>query len=87
MRSTTTGRITAEGRALAKLPLHPRLAHMIHRAEDQGTAAELAVLVTERGLGGDDTDLAHRLSRFRSDRSGRADDARTLARRWGGQTG
>ena len=60
------GRITAEDKALARLPLHPRLAHMIHRAEDRGTAAELAVLLTERGLGGDGTDLAHRLSRFRT---------------------
>jgi ATP-dependent helicase HrpB len=81
------GRITPQGRALAKLPLHPRLAHMIHRAGDKGTAAELAVLVTERGLGGDDTDLAHRLARFRADRSRRANDARTLARRWGGAPG
>jgi ATP-dependent helicase HrpB len=82
-----SGRITPEGRALAKLPLHPRLAHMIHLAEDKGTAAELAVLLTERGLGGDDPDLAHRLSRFRSDRSRRANDARSLARRWGGAPG
>ncbi len=81
------GRITDEGRALAKLPLHPRLAHMIHRAEDKGTAAELAVLLAERGLGGDDTDLADRLARFRSDGSRRANDARTLARRWGGAPG
>jgi len=81
------GRITTEGRALAKLPLHPRLAHMVHAAGDAGTAAELAVLLTERGLGGDDTDLAHRLLRFRSDRSRRAGDARTLARRWGGMPG
>jgi ATP-dependent helicase HrpB len=82
-----TSRITGEGRALAKLPLHPRLAHMIHRAEDRGTAAELAVLLTERGLGGDDTDLAHRLARFRTDRSRRANEARSLARRWGGTPG
>ena len=80
-------RITEQGRALAKLPLHPRLAHMVHRAEDPGTAAELAALVSERGLGGDDTDLSHRLSRFRADRSRRANDARTLARRWGGAPG
>ncbi|MEO6015404.1 MAG: ATP-dependent helicase HrpB [Devosia sp.] len=77
-------RITDGGKALARLPLHPRLAHMIHRADDKGTAAELAVLLTERGLGGDDTDLAHRLSRFRADRSRRANDARSLAGRWGG---
>ncbi|MEO8758638.1 MAG: ATP-dependent helicase HrpB [Devosia sp.] len=81
------GHITAEGRALARLPLHPRLAHMIHRATDKGTAAELAVLVTERGLCGDDTDLARRLARFRTDHSRRADDARMLARRWGGAPG
>ena len=81
------GRITAEGRALAKFPLHPRLAHMIHRAEDRGTAAELAALLTERGLGGDDTDLARRLTHFRHDRSRRADEARALARRWGGSPG
>jgi len=81
------GRMTGEGRALAHLPLHPRLAHMIHRAEDTGTAAELAVLVTERGLGGDGADLAHRLDRFRADRSRRANDARALARRWGGPPG
>lgn len=79
------GRITAEGRALARLPLHPRLAHMIHRAgeeHDAETAAELAVLLAERGLGGDDADLAHRHERLRRERGPRADDARALARRW-----
>ncbi len=79
------GRITGEGRALARLPLHPRLAHMVYRAALDGLAneaAELAVLITERGLGGDDVDLASRLARYRSDRGKRADDARRLARRW-----
>ena len=81
------GRITPEGKALARLPLHPRLAHMVVAAaaeDDAMTAAELAVLVTERGLGGDGTDLAHRLDRFRRDHSKRAEDARSLARRWAG---
>jgi len=81
------GHFTAEGKAMARLPLHPRLAHMIHAAEDKGTAAELAALLGERGLGGDGTDLSHRLARFRSDRSPRAGDARSLARRWGGAPG
>jgi ATP-dependent helicase HrpB len=79
------GRITEEGRALARLPLHPRLAHMIHKACQEGnglTAAMLAMLITERGLGGSAPDLEHRLSNFRSDRSKRADEARGLARRW-----
>jgi len=82
---TGEGRITAEGEALARLPLHPRLAHMVHRAAEEGdamTAALLAVLVTERGLGGQSVDLAHRLSGFRSDRSKRAEEARGLAGRW-----
>ena len=84
------GRITAEGRALARLPLAPRLAHMIHRAgaeEASGDAAEVAVLLTERGLGGDDVDLAHRLAAFRSDHGRRAEGARGLARRWASLAG
>ena len=85
-----TGRLTEEGKALSRLPLHPRLAHMVVAAaseDDALTAAELAVLIGERGLGGDATDLAHRLDRFRTDRSKRADDARALARRWSRQAG
>ena len=81
------GRITAEGKAMGRLPLHPRLAHMVHAADERGTAAELAALLGERGLGGAGTDLAHRLTRFRTDRSKRANDARALARRWGGAPG
>jgi len=87
---TEDGRITAEGEALARLPLHPRLAHMVHRAAEEGdamTAALLAVLVTERGLGGMSVDLAHRLSGFRSDRSKRAEEARGLAGRWAAAAG
>ncbi|KKC41037.1 ATP-dependent helicase [Devosia epidermidihirudinis] len=85
-----SGRLTADGKSLARLPLHPRLAHMVVAAtaeDDAQTAAELAVLIGERGLGGDATDLAHRLDRFRSDRSKRADDGRALARRWAKQAG
>jgi ATP-dependent helicase HrpB len=84
------GRITAEGRALARLPLHPRLAHMVHRAGMEGDAAGaalLAALLSERGLGGDGVDLADRLARFRADRSRRAEEARALARRWAGLAG
>ncbi len=84
------GHLTLAGKALACLPLHPRLAHMIVAAaaeDDASTAADLAVLIGERGLGGDGTDLANRLARFRTDRSPRANDARTLARRWASLAG
>ncbi len=79
------GQITAEGRALAAFPLHPRLAHMIHRAGESGCAqeaAELAALVSEHGLGGDAIDLEERLRRFLADGSPRAKDAKALAARW-----
>ena len=77
------GQITDEGRALAAFPLHPRLAHMIHRAGGNAQqAAELAALVSEHGLGGDAIDLEERLHRFLNDGSPRTKDAKALARRW-----
>jgi ATP-dependent helicase HrpB len=80
-----SGRPTAHGRAIAALPLPPRLGHMMIRAAEQGfaeTAAEVAVLLSERGLGGQDADLELRLRRWRSDRGKRAEGARQLAGRW-----
>jgi ATP-dependent RNA helicase HrpB len=80
-----SGRITEEGRQLRRLPLPPRLARMVIDAARlaQGTlAAELAALVGERGLGGDDIDMRERLAALRRDRSPRARDARAMARRW-----
>jgi ATP-dependent helicase HrpB len=82
------GRITAEGNSLRALALPPRLARMIvdsHRLGAGEEAAEIAAILTERGLGGDSVDLEHRLDQFRRDRSQRATSARSLARRWAGQ--
>jgi ATP-dependent helicase HrpB len=79
------GRITDEGRKLQQLPLPPRLARMVVDAAGEGAAlpaAEIAVLIGERGLGGDDVDLTHRLDALRRDRSPRARDARAMAERW-----
>lgn len=79
------GRITAEGKSLRALALPPRLARMIvdsHRAGEGEAAAEIAAIITERGLGGDSVDLEHRRDQFRRDRSPRAASARDLARRW-----
>ncbi|MEQ1538072.1 MAG: ATP-dependent helicase HrpB, partial [Sphingorhabdus sp.] len=79
------GRPTAHGRAIARLPLPPRLAHMLVEAARMGfagVAAEVAVLLSERGLGGNDVDLERRLDRWRSERGKRAEAARALARRW-----
>src|SRR6478735_75512 len=54
------GRITEEGKSLRALALPPRLARMIvdsHRAGEGEAAAEIAAIITERGLGGDSVDL------------------------------
>src|SRR5262245_43259543 len=84
------GRITEEGRKLRALPLPPRLARMVVDAASEGAgelAAGIAAMITERGLGGDDVDLRHRLDNFRRDRSKRADDARAMVRRWADTAG
>ncbi|MEZ5783657.1 MAG: ATP-dependent helicase HrpB [Rhizobiaceae bacterium] len=78
------GRLTAAGEAMRRLALPARLAHMVEEAArhgQAGDAARLAVLLTERGLGGDGVDLERRLSRFLADRSPRANAARQLADR------
>ena len=82
------GRITAEGKSLRALALPPRLARMIvdsHRLGAGREAAEIAAVLTERGLGGDSVDLDARLDLFRRDRSQRASSARALAQHWASQ--
>jgi len=82
------GRITAEGKSLRALALPPRLARMIvdsHRLGTGEEAADIAAVLTERGLGGDSVDLDHRIDQFRRDRSQRASSARALAQRWASQ--
>ena len=79
------GKITAHGRSMARLPMAPPLAHMLLYAAQHGaaeTAAKLALLLQERGLGGRGEDLAARLDRWNGDRSGRAEASRKLAARW-----
>jgi ATP-dependent helicase HrpB len=59
---------------------------MLVEARERGfakSAAESAVLLTERGLGGNDPDLEVRHRHWQRDRSPRAMAARSLAERWG----
>jgi ATP-dependent helicase HrpB len=84
------GGLTAHGRALADMPLAPRLAHMVVRAAASGQAergAKIAAVLSEQGLGGREVDLRHRLESFDRDRSPRARDARTLSERWARSAG
>ncbi|MBS0235439.1 MAG: ATP-dependent helicase HrpB [Proteobacteria bacterium] len=79
------GHITAEGRRLRSLPLPPRLARMVLKAREGGSgqrAAEIAAILVERGIGGNDIDLSLRIENFRRDRSRRAENMRALSRQW-----
>ena len=78
------GRITAHGTTLANLPLPPNLAHMVATAAHSGQAedaAMLAVLLQERGLGGQSEDIDARFERFTRERGPKAEAARKLAQR------
>jgi ATP-dependent helicase HrpB len=74
------GRINAHGREMSRLPVHPRLAHMLLRARALGSvplAAQLAALLSERDLlrgarGAHDADIRTRLELLRGE--GRAHD-------------
>src|SRR5581483_139070 len=84
------GRITDLGRNIRRIPLPPRLARMLldaARAGDAECAAQLAVVLTESGLGAREIDLTERLAAFRRDDSPRARNARALARRWAQSAG
>jgi ATP-dependent helicase HrpB len=78
------GALTGEGRLIGRLALPPRLAAMAVSASRHGqglAACELALLLTEQGLGGNAIDIEERLSRFRHERGERAESSRRLARR------
>ncbi|CAN1558882.1 HrpA HrpA-like helicases [Caulobacteraceae bacterium] len=83
-------RLTPHGKKLVGFGLPPRLAHMIVRAGEIGfgsTAAHLAALLSERGLGGTSIDLEQRLISFARDRTPRATKARAQALGWARQVG
>lgn len=78
------GRLTAKGRRFRTIALPVPLAAMVAAAANSGDArrrARLAVLITERGLGGLSSDLDRRLQAFETDKSARAKQARHLADR------
>lgn len=82
------GGLTQIGREMTQLPLSPRLAALIVRAETdpaRALAAQVAALISERGIGGNSADLSERLARFQGDRSRRAETLKQQASRWAGK--
>ncbi|MCF6369081.1 ATP-dependent helicase HrpB [Rhizobium halophilum] len=76
--------LTEKGKLMRRLALPPRLAAMVISAAAEGfghAASQLAVLLTEQGLGGSDVDLDDRLRRFRTENGSRAEAARSLSTR------
>ncbi|HYB65838.1 MAG TPA: ATP-dependent helicase HrpB, partial [Steroidobacteraceae bacterium] len=82
------GRISAHGREMARLGLHPRLAHLLLRARELGSlalGASLAALLSERDLlrgaaAGVDADIRTRLELVRGDAARAAVDRGALER-------
>ncbi len=84
------GAITRHGRDIARLPLEPRIAHMLLRARALGlasVAAQVAVLLGERGLGGTSADMSERLRRWQGEKGARAQAGAKLATRWARMVG
>ncbi|UDF02457.1 ATP-dependent helicase HrpB [Asticcacaulis sp. AND118] len=79
------GELTPHGRLVGRLPMPPRLGHMLLLAARDGLSeqgAALAVLLSENGLGGKATDLDLRLDGLSKDRSPKVAQARQLAQNW-----
>lgn len=79
------GGLSKHGLRLTKIPLSPRLAHMVAVASDAGdamTGARIAAVLSEPGLGGSSVDLADRLIGLERDRTQRARDSIKLTDRW-----
>ncbi|PAU87718.1 ATP-dependent helicase HrpB [Pseudomonas sp. WN033] len=85
--------LSEHGRAMAELPMHPRLAHMLLRGQALGLgrlACRLAALIGERDLlrGVEDADIARRLTLFDDPKAepsverGTLQRARQLAGQW-----
>jgi len=84
------GRLTAAGRDMARLPVHPRLAHMLLRARSLDAlepAAQLAALLSERDLlhagaapAGRDPDIRSRLELLRGETAAQGADRALLER-------
>jgi ATP-dependent helicase HrpB len=82
------GRVTPHGREMARLGVHPRLAHMLLRAQQMGSlplAADLAVLLSERDLlrgmaGTRDADIRSRIEALRGESDSGGMDRAALQR-------
>src|SRR3989338_4632306 len=82
------GKLTAHGQAMAELPAHPRIAHLLLRGQALGLgslACDLAALLGERDIQrGSGADLHSRLALLGAGRGGAVQRVRQLARQFRG---
>jgi ATP-dependent helicase HrpB len=79
------GRLTARGQALGRFPLPPRLAALVLAGGALGCgrrAALLAATLTERQIGGRETDIGRRAEALDRDRSPRGRALMAMVERW-----
>lgn len=79
------GHITGHGRILASLPMEPHIAHMLVFAAENGAlqqGAALALLLQERGLGGQSDNLENRLERFLRGKDPASQKAKKIVQLW-----
>lgn len=79
--------LTRHGQAMAELPTHPRLAHMLLRGQAMGMtalAADIAALLVERDIQRGGADLALRLHQLQDGRGAGVQRVRQLARQFRG---
>jgi ATP-dependent helicase HrpB len=83
------GRITAHGREMAKLPMHPRLAHMVIKGAKSGwaeSACNVAALLTDRdiaqreGRNSEAVDLTVRVSALKGEQTSLSINRNALSR-------
>ena len=79
------GRLTDLGKAIRAFGLPPRLASMIVQAHFYGQAEQaawLAAVLSERGFGGDESDLSQRVEKAQRDQSPRGKILKRLVADW-----
>lgn len=83
------GCLTEFGKRISYYPLSVDMAILIEKQnteEDKSLAAEIAVVLSEQGLGGQRTDLREKIQFFRKETTPRARILKSQAQKWAGKT-
>ena len=85
LRALENAKLTPFGKRIGTFPLPPKLAAMVLNAATRhqaGLAADIAAILSERGLGGRSLDIRDRLNRFRTEKNPRALSMSQMSQKW-----